>query len=344
MVNNIYIYLSVIQPGFVNNSIKYPCGKSLGGSSAINGMVYMIGDYKIYDQWGELGNTGWSANDALKYFMKSENNSNITLSTKYHSDKGNLMVSESTFQTLLADAFIEAGQDLGYAETDLNGHDQTGFMRTQRTIGNGKRCSTAKAYLRPAYKRSNLHIIMNSHVTRILFAPNTTRAIGIQFNQNDQIHTVFVKKEVILSAGAINTPKLLMLSGIGPIKELNNFKIPLIKHLPVGEKLLDHTGFAGLIFQVNQTLIIKLDDVEFASIIDYATQNTGLLTQSYDHGTALLKTKYAKNNIADIQLFLPNKEFLVSTGEQLENLFNLKSYFYNSVIGSKLILIVQPFK
>lgn len=222
---------------------NWPRGKVLGGSSVLNYMLYLRGNKKDYEDWEAMGNTGWGYKDALYYFKKSEDNTNPYLtSTPYHSTGGYLTVGEAPFHTPLAAAFVQAGVEMGYENTDLNGEKGTGFMIAQGTIRQGSRCSSAKAFLRPARLRPNLHIAMHAHVTRLMIDPKTKRAFGVEFIRDRKIHYIRASKEVIVSAGSVNSPQILMLSGIGPKAELAKHKIPLIKDAPVGLNLQDHIG------------------------------------------------------------------------------------------------------
>lgn len=151
-----------------NSRCNWPRGKVIGGSSVLNYMLYLRGNKRDYDIWEEEGNTGWGSADVLRYFKKSEDNQNPYLTrTPYHGTGGYLTVQEAPWHTPLATAFVQAGQQMGYENRDINGEHQTGFMIAQGTIRRGSRCSTAKAFLRPARLRKNLHIAMNSHVTKV---------------------------------------------------------------------------------------------------------------------------------------------------------------------------------
>lgn len=240
-----------------NRRCNWPRGKVIGGSSVLNYMLYVRGNKKDYDHWETLGNVGWNAEEALYYFKKSEDNRNPHLArTPYHSIGGYLTIQEAPWHTPLAATFIQAGIEMGYANRDCNGEFQSGFMIPQGTIRRGARCSSAKAFLRPARLRKNLHIAMNAHVTHVIINPNTKTAQGVEFLRNGQRHTVRSTKEVILSAGSVNSPQILMVSGIGPKEHLQELKIPVIQDLRVGENLQDHIGLGGLTFTINQPVSI----------------------------------------------------------------------------------------
>ncbi|KAL1454276.1 hypothetical protein WDU94_010548 [Cyamophila willieti] len=182
--------------GYNQGRCSWPRGKVLGGSSVLNYMLYVRGNRFDYDTWAELGNPGWSYDEVLPYFKKSEDNRNPYLNkNKYHGKGGYLTVQEAPWRTPLVLAFVEAGQELGYENRDINGEFQTGFMVAQGTIRRGSRCSSAKAFLRPARTRKNLHIAMKAHVTKILVNPTTKKAYGVQFVRNGIKQTVLARRE-----------------------------------------------------------------------------------------------------------------------------------------------------
>ncbi|VDI41110.1 Hypothetical predicted protein [Mytilus galloprovincialis] len=219
----------------------WPRGRVLGGTSSINHMVYIRGSRHDYDQWETEGADGWSYTDVLPYFMKIEDMKikQLTNST-YHSTGGYLPITESKV-TPLSNIYQRAAEELGYKVVDQNGEDMIGFSYVQSNIFGGERFSTSTAYIRPIIDRSNLHISTHSFVTKILIANKT--AIGIEMIKNGQKMILLARKEVILSAGAVNSPQLLMLSGIGPREHLDEHKIEVYADLPVGENMEDHLMF-----------------------------------------------------------------------------------------------------
>lgn len=236
-----------------NRRCNWPRGKVLGGSSVLNYMMYVRGNRMDYDNWMKQGNPGWGYDDVLYYFKKSEDNRNPYLArTPYHSIGGYLTVSEAPYKTPLADAFIEAGIEMGYDIRDINGERQTGFMTPQGTIRRGARCSTAKAFLRPARLRKNLHVFLNAQVTRVAINPSTKIAYGVELIKDKQQYFVKSKKEVILSAGSIGSTQLLLLSGIGPKEHLDQLDIPVLADLKVGKNLQDHIGLGGFAFNIDK--------------------------------------------------------------------------------------------
>ena len=239
------------EPSMNNREIYWPRGKCLGGSSSINGLIFIRGQKEDYDQWRDLGNVGWGWDDVLPYFKKAEGNDR--LGEPLHSRDGPLKASSIPKKHPLVEAFKLAANALGVPTTDdFNNLTQEGVGYYQLSTHKGLRCSTAVAYLRPARKRSNLTVLTNSQATRILFTGR--KASGVElFHQGKKI-TLQANKEVLLCAGAIQSPQLLQLSGIGPAKLLQELNIPLIQDLPgVGENLQDHLQYR-LIYELNQPI------------------------------------------------------------------------------------------
>lgn len=282
--------------GLVGRRSQWPLGRVLGGSSVINYMVYTRGSPKDFDNWERLGAKGWSYKDVLPYFKKSEDMQDDQLAKKgYHGCGGYLKVSTNTFKTPAIKAFLEAGAELGYeTNIDYNGPSQTGFAVSQGTIGNGERCSVSSSFIAAAVDRPNLHILTHSFATKILFNKKK-RAIGLQFHRNFKSHVVKSKNEVILSAGAINSPKLLLLSGVGPKDDLKQLGLPIIADLPVGRNLQDHISPGGIHFTMKTGSGIlasrQLADYETA-FYRYRNNREGILTLSPSEGVAFISTKY----------------------------------------------------
>ena len=220
-------------------SSYWPRGKVLGGSSSLNAMVYIRGQEGDYNGWRDAGNPGWGWSDVLPYFKKSENH--VFGANEHHGNSGELTISDFADQVHpLCDKFLAAGKSLGYALTDdFNGEQKEGFGLWQMTIRNGVRASSSNAFLRPAMKRNNLKVITKAHVTRVLIEGK--RTFGVEAQVGGKTMTFTVRKEVILSGGAINSPQILQLSGIGDGTLLAEVGVPLVHHLPrVGQGLQDH--------------------------------------------------------------------------------------------------------
>ncbi|MDZ8185315.1 MAG: GMC family oxidoreductase N-terminal domain-containing protein [Nostoc sp. ChiSLP02] len=246
-----WAYFTEEEPYINNRKIYCPRGKVLGGSSAINAMIYIRGSRYDYDYWEKLGNIGWSYQDVLPYFQKSENQQRGT--SEFHGVDGFLSVTDPIAPNVISHRFVEAAVGLGYEENpDFNGGQQQGAGFYQLTIKDGKRHSTATAFLLPILERPNLTVTTGALVTRLLF--EGTQTVGVEYIHQGTIHQVWVEREVILSAGAIDSPKLLMLSGIGNAKQLQALDIAAIVDLPgVGQNLQDHL-LVGVAHEATQDL------------------------------------------------------------------------------------------
>ncbi len=230
------------QAHVLQRKIYLPRGKTLGGSSSTNAMAYVRGNPADYDGWAEQGNSGWSFNELLPYFKRSENHEQIDMmDSGYHSSSGELGVTIPTrFQTPFVDGFIEACAAIGIPKNiDYNGKMQEGASLVQSTIKNGKRVSGATAFLKPALGRHNLIAITNARVDKIILEGKN--AVGVQYKKGGKTIQVYGQNEIILSAGTFKSPQLLMLSGIGALSELKNNGIDCIHELKgVGKNLQDH--------------------------------------------------------------------------------------------------------
>ncbi|XP_051964277.1 choline dehydrogenase, mitochondrial-like [Xyrauchen texanus] len=233
-----WFYHTLPQAGMDERVMYWPRGRVWGGSSSLNAMVYIRGHAEDYNRWQREGAEGWDYDHCLPYFRKAQTHE--LGADLYRGGDGPLHVSRGKTDHPLHHAFIKAGQQAGYPFTnDMNGFQQEGFGWMDMTIYKGKRWSTASAYLRPALSRPNLTAEVGCMVTRILF--DGKRARGVEFQHNGQMKKVFADKEVILSGGAINSPQLLLLSGVGNADELHKMDIPVTQHIPgVGRNLQDH--------------------------------------------------------------------------------------------------------
>jgi choline dehydrogenase len=225
-------------PHMHDRRIYWPRGRGLGGSSSINGLIYIRGQAEDYDRWAELGNHGWAWKDVLPYFIKSEHNTRGA--NAYHGNEGPLWSSDIGEKHELMEAIIHAAEECGVPRNDdFNGASQEGVGYYQLFTRNGWRCSTAVAYLRPAKRRANLRVETDAHVTGITF--EGMRAAGIRYAQGGAVREARAAHEVVLAAGALQSPQLLQLSGIGDAPYLHKLGIPVTHHLPgVGENLQDH--------------------------------------------------------------------------------------------------------
>ncbi len=236
-----WFYHTEPEPGLGGRSLHTPRGKVLGGSSSINGLVYIRGNPLDFDRWEEEGARGWSYADVLPYFRRAETRADG--GDTYRGAKGQLQTRYGTLRNPLHAAWLAAAAQAGYPKTaDVNGYQQEGFGRMDMTVGAGRRSSAANAYLRPAMQRRNLSVRTHALATRILFEGR--RAIGLEYRRGETQERIRIGRELILSGGPINSPQLLKLSGVGPAGELREFNLPVIHDLPgVGENLQDHLEF-----------------------------------------------------------------------------------------------------
>ena len=322
--------------GFTNRQCMFPRGKVMGGSSVLNYMLHSRANRRDYDLWESLGNTGWGYESVLPYFLKSEDIAipELAMNTKYHSTGGYLTVSYPPYHTPLAEAFLEAGKETGQPIIDYNAETQTGFSFVQTTTKNGTRWSTSRAFLHPIRKRKNFHVLKRSMVTKILIDPSTKSAIGVEFVRNGKRQTVRARREVILSAGAFNSPQLLMLSGVGPRKHLRNMNIPVIQDLKVGYNLMDHMGVIGMTFLVNQSASIIPDSFfkNGKDLLDYFRYRNGPLSST---GGVEAMAFFDFENPTNIDGY-PDVELLfisltVSSEPNARRTFGISEYIYNTV-------------
>ncbi|XP_018572205.1 glucose dehydrogenase [FAD, quinone]-like [Anoplophora glabripennis] len=235
------------------NRCVCPRGKVVGGSSTINAKMYVRGNKKDYDGWEKMGNRGWSYKDVLPYFIKTENSQIDDGEIGYHGKRGLLDVNY-TDPTVFTSMFLRGNEELGARITDYNGKHQIGVSRVQFTINGNKIASGGRAFIEPFLGRKNLNVTTHAFVTRLIIERESKTAHGVQFIKGGKKYLVRAAKEVILSAGAINTPQILMLSGIGPKEELDKIGVKTLVDLPVGKAMQDHAVFVGLNIRTNQTL------------------------------------------------------------------------------------------
>lgn len=251
---------------------------------------------------------------------------------------GYLTVQDSPYLTPLGVAFLQAGEEMGYDIVDVNGEQQTGFAFYQYTMRRGTRCSAAKAFVRPIQLRKNFHLSLWSHVTRILINPLNKRANGVEFIRDGHKEIVYAKKEVILSAGAINSPILLMLSGVGPRAHLEDLGIPVIQNSPgVGQNLQDHIAVGGLAFLIDYEISVVMNRlVNINSALRYAITEDGPLTSSVGlEAVGFISTKYANqsDDWPDIEFMLTSSSTNSDGGTHVKYAHGLSDEFYHEVFS-----------
>jgi choline dehydrogenase-like flavoprotein len=293
-----WAYYTEAQSHLHQRRLFWPRGKVLGGSSSMNAMIYTRGNRYDYDRWRDLGNIGWSFSDVLPYFKKSEHQERGT--SEYHGVGGPLNVSALRSINPLSHVFVEAGLEIGlHHNSDFNGPQQDGVGVFQVTQKHGKRHSTARAFLHLARKRRNLTVRTHACVSRLLF--DNARAAGVLSVEDGRAHRLYVNREVILCAGVVNSPQLLLLSGIGPADHLKAMGIPVIVDLPgVGQNLQDHL-VVGAVYACTQP-VTMMGAGTVGEILRYLLFKTGPLTSNVAEAGAFVRTR-TEILAPDLQLF-----------------------------------------
>ncbi|XP_045771187.1 glucose dehydrogenase [FAD, quinone]-like [Maniola jurtina] len=341
MTSSVWPYLMEPQPnvclGMDNSQCFWPRGRAVGGTSVVNYMIYTRGMKEDWDRIAAKGNYGWSYADVMSYYMKSERaNLREFKNSPWHSKDGELNVEDVPFRSKLSKAFLDAGKLLGNRRVDYNSPDGFGFGYIQATISRGIRMSSAKAFLHNNKKRKNLHILTNSRVTKVLIDSATKTAIGVEFQKNGQRYEIRARKEVILSAGPIESPHLLMLSGIGPRKHLESLGIEVVQDLQVGATLYDHISFAGLAFTLNTTRLTLLEKnvATLENIFQYTQFGDGPLSSLAAVETlGYIKTNISEEigNFPDIELIGSCASLASDNGKVVAKGIRLADWLYNDV-------------
>ena len=283
-------YSTAPEPFCDRRRIYLPRGRTLGGSSSMNAMIYMRGNRADYDGWAADGATGWGYDDVLPYFKRAEDNERGA--SEYHGAGGPLTVSESRSRNEMSVAFVEAAKAAGYRENpDFNGAEQDGFGVYQLTQRGGRRCSAAVAYLHPALERPNLHVETRVQAYKILF--EGTKAVGVAGERGGEPVEYRAGQEVIVSAGAYNSPQLLMLSGIGPAEQLMMREIAPLVDLPVGQNLQDHptAGGSWTTTRPVSLLVAALPPTAEQHLADFVQNGSGPLTSNIGESGGFLRTR-----------------------------------------------------
>lgn len=296
------------EPELDNRNIYWPRGKALGGTSTINGMIYVRGNAADYDRWAQMGNPGWSYAEVLPYFRKSE--AHVERRDDFHGENGPLTVCRARGTSPLFERFIEAGVEAGYARNDdFNGAEQDGFGRYDFTIRDGKRWSTSRAFLRPVLDRPNLTVATHALSRRIVV--ENGRAIAVEYEQGGEIRHARTAREIVLSAGAVNSPQLLMVSGIGDADALKQHGIDAVHHLPgVGGNLQDHVDVC-LVYEITEPITLFSDlrvDRLTRAIVEGTLFGRGVATTFPYEGGAFVRSRPGLAS-PDIQVhFMPALE------------------------------------
>ncbi|XP_023235932.1 glucose dehydrogenase [FAD, quinone]-like [Centruroides sculpturatus] len=313
-----------IAQGLKNRQLLTVEGKALGGTTVLNFNLFVRGDY---DNWARHGAIGWDWKSVYPYFLKLENNREYC--NVYHGVGGNVIVQTPPFHAPITKGYLEAAIEIGYTPGDFNAKNQTVFQPPQGTVNRGARWSAVKAYINPARGRRNLWILTSAFVHKILI--RNKQAYGVKFEHCGQLHEAYANKEVIICAGVFNSPKLLMLSGIGPKSTLRKFNIPVVADLPVGRNLQEQPSTFGMAFGAN-TFTYSARRITLMDFNEFLVNGTGPLTSLGGVDTiGFVNSKY--NNDPD----WPNIELLLfslsgavkSTG--LGSVFNLNDEVYKTI-------------
>lgn len=284
-------YFTEPQPELDGRRLFWPRGKTLGGSSATNAMIYTRGHPADYDHWATLGNRGWAFADVLPLFLRSEHHE--AGAGAFHATGGPLNVAAQRSPNVLSRAFVDAAVQAGYRfNPDFNGADQEGVNCYAVTQRNGERCSAARAFLHPVLQRRNLAVRTGAHATEVLLAGK--RATGVAFLRAGRRETVQARREVLLAAGAVNSPQLLMLSGVGPPDELGRHGIALRHALPgVGQNLQDHLDVL-VVHRCSRPVSLGISlatlPAQFKRVYDYLAHRTGALTSNSAEGGGFIRS------------------------------------------------------
>jgi choline dehydrogenase len=286
-----WMYRTQSDPGLNGRALNWPRGKTLGGSSSINGLLYVRGQAQDYDHWRQMGNEGWSWQDVLPLFKRAETWEDGE--SELRGGDGPVSVTHSRKSWKIVDAWVKAAQNAGFpCNPDYNGADQYGVGYFQLTARNGLRCSSAKAYLKPIRDRKNLEVITNVLTEKVLF--DGKRAVGIQGMRSGRPFTARARNEVVLSAGAIGSPQILMLSGIGPGDHLNDHSIDILHASEgVGKNLQDHLQARPVYKCSVPTINTRTKGLwnQAKIALEYALKQTGPMTMAASLGTGFLKTR-----------------------------------------------------
>lgn len=333
----VWPYTMEHQPGVCMGSEEQRCyvprGKAVGGSSVINHLIYARGRPQDWDRIAADGNYGWSYDELLPYYLMSERAElKKYKKSSYHGRDGEMTVENVPFKTGLVEAFLAAGRSFGVSTIDYNDPEQLGFGYVQTITNKGHRLSAAKAFLHPHKRRKNLHIITEARATKIVIEPQSKRAYAVEYIKNNIKRTVRCRREIILSAGPVASPQLLMLSGIGPKENLQTLGIPVFNDLKVGRSLYDHISFPGVIFKLNSTNASLLEPkvATLSNFMQWLQFGDGLLTTpSGVEAIGYLKTAYSDSNLPDIELASIGGSITLDAGGAIRKSWRISDKTYN---------------
>ncbi|CAG7818306.1 unnamed protein product [Allacma fusca] len=319
-----------------NQQAGWSAGKALGGTSNTNFLIYLRGHPKDFDVWANItGDPSWSYDGVLPHFKSIESYEGEFDNDEYHGHSGNMRISTPPYLGM-AEMFIEAGQELGYPRADLNGRFETGFSPIFYPIRNGRRDSGFKAFIEPARLNQKLTIYKFSTVSRVLFN-GRNEAIGVEYVRHGIPKKAFAHKEVILSGGSMGSPKILMLSGIGPREHLESLGIPVRVDLPVGKNLQDHiSSYLGPFFVDREMTVLMDRDVNAKAFVDFTQRGEGVLTTSGCQASAFVASTKAiqdgEGNWPDLQFILLGNGVYSKMAPDFARAFHLKPELLKSYL------------
>ncbi|ETN59866.1 glucose dehydrogenase [Anopheles darlingi] len=341
--NSQYNWADVAEPqnsscyGMIDQRCSLPHGKGLGGSTLIDYMLYGRGNPADYDRWAAQGNPGWSHADVFPYFLRTERAELRGLeNSTYHGTDGELHVEFPPFRTNLARSFVNGAREAGHRKLDYNGRSQLGVSYVQTTGLNGMRQTAYRALIEPILRsRPNLHVKPYSQVLRLLIHSDTKTAYGVTYTKNFRNYDVHARKEVLVTAGNLNTAQLLLLSGIGPQEHLQNFHLPTVSNVPVGQSFVDSPVFNGLTFVLNETGQALLTDSRFQlrSLGDYFRGEGPLTVPGGVEAITYLRTSGATTEpgVPDIAIVFSTGSLVSDGGLGLRKGKRIKTAIYNQV-------------
>jgi choline dehydrogenase-like flavoprotein len=325
---------------YKNKVMFYPRGKELGGSSMMNAMIYVRGHSKDYDEWEEMGNPGWSFKDVLPYFKKSERfEGDMPNKERFHGMNGRLTVETAKYKYPIEKIVLETLKGLNHTTGDVNGEQENGgfFDPSQQTTANGRRLGTYNSFVVPILSSTNITVLTHSTVSKVLLDSN--KAHGVVLERFGQVLHYHVRNEVVLSAGAIGSPQILILSGVGPRDDLRNLGITLVEDLPVGQNLQDHCLVMQPL-QVGHSERLITHPLQYGNPmnhLEFWSNGSGVLTSNYLGTNGMLHLKGNKDPIRpDIQMYVLPFDHAVDFGIIVKDLLNYNDTIWEELYGDRM--------
>lgn len=334
--------------GMLGHRCALARGRALGGSSVIDYMLYSRGHESDFERWASAGNNGWSFKDVLPYFLKSERSTlhyRRNVSHHHHNTGGDLNVEFNSFRTKIAESFVDANRFIGQKEIDYNSGDNLGVSYAQSNTLNGMRHSAYRAFIEPILHRNNLHIMIDTRVTKLIIDPISKSTKGVELVRNRKRRRVNIRKEVILAAGTFHSPQLLLLSGIGMKNDLKKHGIKSIHELPVGKMMTDHLCHFGVTFVLNTTgnSLSSNDFLNPIHLLNYLGGYGPLSTNGVGEALSFIRTPFASHpDVPDIEILSAAGSLHSDSSHNFRTL-NIKNGIFESVYKPLLTNQVDTF-